>query len=618
MSLEINFTGALLQKNGACLFRVWAPEKELMYLHLVSPSDMKVEMIKNDEGYFEVIVQNVAAGALYFFNPDKEKDIPDPTSFFQPKGVHGPSEVIDHDSYQWNDGNWRSIPFEDLIIYELHVGTFTQEGTFAAAAERIDELLETGINAIEVMPISQFPGNRNWGYDGVFPYAVQNSYGTPDQFKRFIDTCHQKGMAVILDVVYNHLGPEGNYFSLYGPYFTHQYKTPWGDAINYDGEWADGVRDYFSNNALYWLKYYHLDGLRLDAIHAVFDNGAVHFWEYLNKKVRAYERVAGRVFYTIAESDLNNPRVLKSEEEYGFGFTSQWLDDFHHALYTIIDKKGRERYYDFGMVEQLAKAYKEGFVHAGEWAQFRKRKYGKSSSGISGNRFVAFVVNHDQAGNRVLGERPSMLIDFEHLKLLAAGLLLAPYVPMLFMGEEYGDESPFLYFISHSDPDLVEAVRKGRKEEFKNVVNEGEAPDAQSEDTFNKSKLQWHKRTVGKHAKLLAWYKTLIELRRTKPPLKNFNKNDLNTFVIGQSGLIIHRQSEDGKQHLLCIFNFSDHQFLFRVPSYAQRWKIGLDSRDQRWQEHNDNKNIRSMPAHMSADDSVMVEPFGVSIYESM
>ncbi len=486
-------------------FTVWAPLKEKMILHLVHPRDEKWEMTKDDEGYWQITVEDLPAEALYFFMPDGEKDYPDPASAFQPQGVHGPSAVVDHSLYQWKDNEWKGLPLEELIIYELHVGTFTKEGSFEAIIPRLDELKATGINALELMPVAQFPGNRNWGYDGVYPYAVQNSYGGPQGLKKLVDACHQKGLAVILDVVYNHLGPEGNYLPLFGPYFTNHYHTPWGDAINYDGEWSDGVRHYFSNNALYWLEHFHIDGLRLDAIHAVFDFGAVHFWELLHEQVQQLRQKLGRQFYLIAESDLNSPRVVKPLSEGGFGFDAQWLDDFHHALYKLLNKEDKERYYDFGRMPQLAKALTDGFVHSGdEWVTFRKRRYGASSAGVPGNKFIVFNQNHDQIGNRALGERLSMLVSFEKLKLAAAVLLLSPYIPMLFMGEEYGDDTPFYYFVSHSDPALVEAVRKGRREEFKDFGFTSEPPDPQNEKTFNDSKIHWEKRTQGEHSHLIA------------------------------------------------------------------------------------------------------------------
>ncbi|HSI89620.1 MAG TPA: alpha-amylase family glycosyl hydrolase, partial [Adhaeribacter sp.] len=326
--------GAQLSDNGRCLFRVWAPEKKAVTLHLVKPEVRQLPMKQDADGYFTVEAANILPGTSYFFRPGTRQNLPDPASHFQPEGVHGPSEIVDHKRYAWTDKNWRGLPFKDLILYELHVGTFTPEGTFEAIIPRLPELAETGINALELMPVSPFPGSRNWGYDGVFPYAVQESYGGPDGLKALVNACHNYGIAVFLDVVYNHLGPEGNYFGKFGPYFTNKYKTPWGEALNFDGEWSDGVREYFVENALHWFENYHLDGLRLDAIHAVIDCGAVPVWQLMSGRVQELSEKLGRPLHLVAESDLNSPRVVKNTEAGGMGFEAQWLDDFHHALYV--------------------------------------------------------------------------------------------------------------------------------------------------------------------------------------------------------------------------------------------------------------------------------------------
>jgi len=515
--------GAAYLGNNRCRFTVWAPEKQKMTLHIVQPVEQKVTMQKNEEGYFNIEVDTPAGTRYLYIIDEAEKGLPDPAAQFQPEGVHGASQVIDHNTYKWNDNNWKPIPFEEIILTELHIGTFTEKGTFEAAIEKLELLKEVGINAIEIMPVAQFPGNRNWGYDGVYPYAVQHSYGGPEGLKKLVDACHQKGIAVFLDVVYNHQGPEGNYIEQFAPYFTEHYKTPWGKAINYDGDWSDGVRDFYSGNAIYWLDNFHIDGLRFDAIHAIYDFGAVHFWEVVHAKIKALEKKNLRTYHTIAESDLNAPRVIQSTESNGFGFTAQWLDDFHHAIYVLLDKEGKERYHGFTGIKQLAKGYCEGFVHSGEFVSFRKRKFGKSSAGIPGNKFVAFINNHDQAGNRIDGARLCALIELDQSKIATAMLLLSPYIPMLFMGEEYGDESPFYYFISHSDPDLIKAVQEGRKQEFKQYTKPGqEFPDPQSEEVFLQSKLNWHQRSSGKHLVLLNWHKSLIKLRQTHPALRNF------------------------------------------------------------------------------------------------
>ncbi|HEY8387387.1 MAG TPA: malto-oligosyltrehalose trehalohydrolase, partial [Parasegetibacter sp.] len=492
-----------------------------MILHIVEPYEKFHAMKKNSEGYFQCTIESLEELIRYYYLPDGGDDCADPSSAAQPEGIHGPSETVNHGSFHWNDQDWKGLACEDLILYELHVGTFTPEGTFEAIIPRLDELMDTGINAIELMPLSPFSGERNWGYDGVFPYAVQQSYGGPQGLKELVNACHQKGIAVFLDVVYNHIGPEGNIFENFGPYFTEKYCTPWGKAINFDGEWSDGVRDYFSDNAIYWFEHYHIDGLRLDAVHTIFDNGAVSFWELLSKKTEAFEKHSGRRVHLIAESDLNSPRVTKTIAEGGKGFRGQWLDDFHHALYVLLDEKGRDRYIDFGKMQQLAKAYTDGFVHSGEFVKFRKRKHGASSAAVTGDKFVAFNLNHDQAGNRPGGERLSMLVSFEKQKIAAAALMLAPYVPMLFMGEEYGDDTPFYYFVSHSDKLLITAVREGRKNEFREFGGEADFTDPQLESTYLSSKIQWEKRYSGHYQELLFWNRELIKLRKSAP-LRNF------------------------------------------------------------------------------------------------
>lgn len=605
--------GPLPVENGSCIFKVWAPEKEKMFLHLVYPVEEVLEMHQTEGGYFVLEVEGAGHGTRYFYKSIDES-LPDPASHYQPEGVHGPSEVVDHKKYPWNDANWKGIPFNELVLYELHVGTFTPEGTFEAIIPRLQVLLDMGINALELMPVSQFPGSRNWGYDKVFPYAVQNSYGGPSQLKKLVDSCHQLGIALFLDVIYNHQGPEGNYFSQFGPYFNDSYKTPWGKAMNFDRDWSDAVRDYFSMNAVYWFEHYHIDGLRVDAIHEVYDKGAIHFWELTHDRLKIQEQKAGRPFYTIAESDLNSPRVIQHPEAGGFGFTAQWLDDFHHALYVMLHKEGRKNYVDFGNMEQLAKAYVQGFVHSGDYVSFRKRKHGRSSAAIPGNRFVVFNQNHDLVGNRAEAERLSLLIPFEPLKVAAAAMLLAPYIPMLFMGEEYGEDNPFFYFISHSDEDLVNAVREGRRKEFEGYNWNAEPPDPQDEKTFNRSKIDWAKRNSGKHAVLLKWHTHLIGQRRTQPALFNFSKNDVRATSNGQAGLIIYRKDPEEQQHLACLFNFSDDNLIFNLPMQDFRWEKLIDSKEPDWLEQESTLHTIH-PTETVSQKPITVMPWSVVVY---
>ncbi|TLV03268.1 malto-oligosyltrehalose trehalohydrolase [Dyadobacter luticola] len=567
-------------------FTVWAPEKQSMKLHLISPQQQELDMQPDGDGYFTLTVSNVGDGAKYLLAPENGQAYPDPASHCQPEGVHGPSQVIDHASYHWTDVSWKGLALSELVLYELHVGTFTPEGTFDAIIPRLDQLAETGINTIELMPVIEFPGNRNWGYDGVYPYSVHHSYGGPEGLKRLVDAAHARGIAVILDVVFNHLGPEGNYFAEFGPYFTDTYNTPWGRAINMDGEWSDGVRDYFSGIALHWYELYHVDGLRVDAIHTIYDNGAVHFWELVYEKLKTARQKNGHPFHVIAESDLNSPRVVKSPEYGGYGFTAQWLDDFHHALYVLLDEKGRERYVDFGRLEQFGKAITDGFVHSGEYVKFRKRTHGAPSVGIPGDQFVVFNQNHDQVGNRVGGERLSVLIDFEKQKVATAAMLLAPYLPMFFMGEEYGEDNPFFYFVSHTEEELIEKVVEGRKKEFESYQWDRDPLNPQETETFEKSKLQWEKRDEGKYRIMLEWNKTLISLRKKNPALCNFNKNDVRFNMLNDRAFVLFRRSADQKTELACVFNLSDETIVWTFPHAQPQWSLLLDSTDEMWSEN--------------------------------
>jgi maltooligosyltrehalose trehalohydrolase len=609
----MNNFGTHYQENGTCLFTIWAPLKDKMTLHLLS-SDRLLDMKKEEEGYFQLEVSEVSQDEQYLYTCVEGEFYPDPASHYQPEGVFGPSQIVTHESFVWNDKDWKGIPFKELILYELHVGTFTPEGTFEAIIPLLDDLIETGINAIQLMPVNQFPGSRDWGYDGTFLYAVQNSYGGPQGLKRLVDACHQKGMAVYLDVVYNHIGPEGNYLDKFAPYFTKQYTTPWGEAINFDGAWSDGVRDFFSNNILYWFTLYHLDGLRCDAVHMMFDTGAVHFWELVNEKLAVLKAETGRLLYLVAESDFNSPRIIQPPSQGGWGFQAQWLDDFHHALYVLLDPKGIQRYGDFGRMAQLAKAYTDGFVHSGEYVHFRKKKYGRSSSGINGEHFVAFNLNHDQAGNRVRGERLSMLVNFDRLKIAAAALLLAPYVPMLFMGEEYGEDVPFFYFVNYADENLKKAVIEGRIKEFENFNQEGEVEDPNSIETFNQSKIQWHKRNTSHYAKLLSWHRLLINLRKTSPVLKNFSKEDVSVDVIDEKGFVLYRASEDKQEKWMCLFNLSEETISYTVPDPLSEWSKILDSNRTECLEDENQQPLLSkdlLPGGME----MVIPPLNVLVY---
>ena len=594
--------------NGRCEFTVWAPAHDEVAVQIVSPENRLISMQKDEQGYFKVVAEGIEPGTLYFYKIAGD-DRPDPASQYQPKDVHGPSAVVNRGTFNWTDASWSGIPLEEMIIYELHVGTFTPEGTFAAMIPRLRELREFGVNAIEIMPVAQFPGDRNWGYDGAYTYAVQHSYGGPEGLKKLVDAAHQEGLSVILDVVYNHFGPEGNYTSFFGPYFTEMYKTPWGMAMNFDDKYSDGVRNYFIENALYWFENYHIDALRLDAIHAIYDLGAKHVLQELAERVNALCDRLNRKFYLIAESDLDDVRVIRERELGGYGMDAQWSDDFHHCLHTLLTGEQRGYYQDYGTVEQLAKAYKQSFVYDWQYSRNRKKHYGSDASDVGGHQFVVCTQNHDQVGNRMLGERLTHLVSFEALKLAAGALMLSPNIPMLFMGEEYAEDAPFLYFVSHTDRDLVEAVRQGRKREFADFHMEGEFVDPFSVDTFHKSQLNWEKRQEGKHKVMLELYQHLIQLRRTMPALKNLDKQNLETTVFEEDKLLFLRRGSEGNQ-IFCIMNFNDNEVTCQT-SPGGIWRKILDSSDDKWMGSGS-----TMPDKLIREQEVTIRPHSFALYE--
>ncbi|GAB4384431.1 MAG: malto-oligosyltrehalose trehalohydrolase [Elainellaceae cyanobacterium] len=568
--------------NHQCRFTLWAPLKQQVELHLVAPEDKLIPMQQDEQGYWQVTTE-AEPGTLYFYRYD-DADHPDPASQFQPQGVHKASQVIDHNAFQWSDQQWQGIPLDEMVIYELHVGTFTPKGTFEAIIDRLPDLKELGVNTIEIMPVAQFPGDRNWGYDGVFPYAVQNSYGGVEGLKTLVNACHEAGVAVVLDVVYNHLGPEGNYLWALQTYFTDRYKTPWGSAINYDDAYSDGVREYFVQNALYWFRHFHMDGLRLDAVHAIYDFGAKHILQEIAEYTARLSQEVGRKFYLIAESDLNDPRIIRERSRGGYGLDAQWSDDFHHILHALLTSESHGYYEDFQKFVDLEKVYRDGFVYDWVYSKFRKRFHGSDAKDCPPQQFVVCSQNHDQVGNRMMGDRFSSLISFESQKLAAAAVLLSPYVPMLFMGEEYGEPSPFLYFVSHTDSGLVEAVRKGRKEEFAAFHAEGEAPDPQSEETFQQSKLQWEKRHEGKHKQLWQFYQTLLKMRKTMPALAKAD-GDRHHYEVSavEDQKLLRLRRWQGDHQILCLMNFNQQPVQITMALPPGTWKKSLDSTDAIW-----------------------------------
>ncbi len=602
-------TGAFCVEGDTCRFVVWAPRRKRVAIHLLAPHDRVVDLARDERGYWSAEVDKTPAGARYKIRLDDEAEYPDPSSRCQPDGVHEASRVIDHDAFDWTDSHWEGLPLAHMIMYELHVGAFTREGTFDAVIPRLQDLKGLGVNAIELMPVAQFPGGRNWGYDGVYPYAVQSTYGGPDGLKRLVNAAHREGLAVIMDVVYNHLGPEGNYLHEFGPYFTDKFKSPWGWAMNFDGPWSDQVRDYFVENALAWFDDYHIDALRLDAIHGIFDMSARPFLQELAERTDAHAARTGRRCHLIAESDLNDTRVIRPRTSLGFGISAQWSDDFHHALHTLLTGEDRGYYADFGTVDDIVTALRDGFVYAGRYSVYRRCSHGNMSKDLPHEQFVHFSQNHDQVGNRLAGERLTALVDHEALKLAAAAVLLAPQIPMLWMGEEYGEPAPFQYFVSHGDPDLVEAVRRGRANEFAAFGWDSEPPDPQSEETFARSRLDWSLREQGRHAALLAFYGRLITLRKTLAPLQNREKT--NMAVTGDDAtrtVIVRRRQADDEAVL--IMSFNEKQANIEPPLSEGTWLKLLDSSDESWGGPG-----ATTPDRVSRGDVITLRPWSVVFY---
>jgi len=581
LSLEVSL-GATSLGEGRCKFRVWAPMHQRVEVRIVSPQERIISLEKGEFGYHVGIAERVNPGDRYLYRLDGQKEHPDPASRFQPEGVHGPSEVVDP-HFPWEDDTWFGLPFQDYVIYELHVGTFTPAGTFQSIIAHLDELKNLGITAVELMPVAQFPGNRNWGYDGVYPFAVQNSYGGPEGLKRLVNECHGRGLAVVPDVVYNHLGPEGNYLWDFGPYFTDRYKSLWGNAINFDGPHSDGVRRFFIENAIYWVREFHVDALRIDAVHAILDFSAQPFLEELASTVHDEAERLNRRVHLIVESALNDTRVIRSRELGGYGLDAQWNDDFHHALHTLLTGERTGYYQDFGQLSDLAKAFREGYVYSGEYSSYRQRRHGNPSRDIAAHKFVVFAQNHDQVGNRMRGERLSELVCLERAKLAAGIVLLSPFVPLLFMGEEYGETAPFPYFVSHSDQGLIEAVRRGRRDEFAAFGWAHEPPDPQDESTFLQAKLNHDQRHEGYYRVLLEFHRELIRLRKDIPALAHLSKDDMEVFDYEREKVLVIRR-RNGPDEAVGIFHFDDESAARSISLPGGQWAKRLDSADTCWQ----------------------------------
>lgn len=562
-------------------------------------------MQKDEMGYWRTIAGNIQAGARYWYTLDDRIMRPDPASRHQPDGVHGASAVVDT-HFEWTDTCWKGLPLSDMIIYELHTGAFTPQGNFQGIISRLGYLQSLGINAIEIMPIAQFAGRRNWGYDGVYHFAIQNSYGATSDLKQLVDACHRHGIAVILDVVYNHAGPEGNYLRDFGPYFTDKYKTPWGECVNFDDAWCDGVRNYVIQNALQWLDEFHIDALRLDAVHAIRDFSAKHIMEELSEQVRALEQRTGRKKVLIAELDLNNPRYITPIEKGGYGMDGQWIDEFHHALHAMITGETNGYYEDFGGLEKLAKAFQHSYVYTGEYSPHRKKHFGIEPRDNPYSQFVVFTQNHDQVGNRLLGDRLTTMLSPEALKLAAATMLLSPHVPFLFMGEEYGEKNPFLFFTDYCDQPLIDALCDGRKNEFAYFNWEGEALNPQDEAVFRQSMLGWKTDDM---PGLLNFYRHLIHLRKTHPAMQNFERGKAVKNIIVRDP-ILHFERHAKDQVLVAYLHFGQSpSTLVNDGSFVLKKLV--DSSDQAWDGAGS-----QLPCCVQPKQSFLINPLSAIVFE--
>jgi maltooligosyltrehalose trehalohydrolase len=570
--------GAAVQE-GMATFRVWAPRCRAV--DVVIEGRKPEALTAREDGLFERSLANIGAGTRYQYRLDGERYRPDPVSRYQPEGVHGPSVVVDPSRFPWSDQGFRGHALADLVFYELHVGTFTAPGTFEAIIPHLPQLVELGVTAVEIMPVAEFPGSRNWGYDGTHLYAPQSTYGGPRGLRRLVDAAHAHRLSVFLDVVYNHLGPEGNYLGEYGPYFTDRYKTPWGSAINFDGPDAEGVRRHFVENARYWVREFHVDGLRLDAIHSIFDASPVHVLTEAAEAAREEAAALGRPVYIAAESHDNDRKIVLPSAAGGLGLDTLWSDDFHHAVHSRLTGESGGYYVDFAGGRGLTRALAEGFAFQGEPSQYFGRPRGTPSTDLAGERFTICLQNHDQVGNRAVGDRLSTVLPFAAVKVAAALLFAAPALPLLFMGEEYGETSPFQYFTSHLDPALVEAVRKGRAQEFRAFGWEGAIPDPSEPATFLRSRLNHSLAGAPRHRELREYYRRWLATRRSHPALGAGGKERARAELDATgSVLTLVRQGADGPA-LRLVANLTKTPRPFAVP--AADWRALLDSEDVRF-----------------------------------
>ncbi|NDJ85397.1 MAG: malto-oligosyltrehalose trehalohydrolase [Chloroflexi bacterium] len=596
-------------------FCVWAPYADRAEVHLLR-QEQYVPLTCADTGYFYTAIPGVKPGDKYTYRLDGDKERPDPASRSQPEGVHGPSQVVDQD-FDWTDAGWTPPSRRNQVMYELHVGTFSPEGTFEGAIPYIPYLKDLGVTTLQLMPVVQFPGPRNWGYDGVQLYAPHHDYGGVAGLKTLINACHNNGLAVMLDAVYNHLGPEGNYLWDYGPYFTDRYHSPWGESVNFDGPQSDHVRRFFIDNAIYWLETYHVDGLRLDATHALLDFSAVPFLQELATHVHDWAARQNRRVLLIAENDRSDRRLTLSREANGLGLDGQWLDDLHHVLHVALTREKDGYYADYQPFELIPKVLRESFAYTGQYSPARQRRHGTSARDIPADRFVVATQTHDQVGNRMLGERLTQLTDFDGLKLAAGLLACSPYIPMLFMGEEYGETAPFQYFVSHGDPGLIEAVRQGRAEEFAAFEWQGTPPDPQAIETFERCKLDHHLREMGQHALLLSIYQDLLTLRKAYPALTNPDREAMRIYA-DNDARILCLERWNGLQAVRIFMNFDlDQPQRLTVPGDEVQWRQLRYSHAPQWCLQA-TETALSVPKMLSpaANHMITLPPKGFVIYK--
>ena len=603
--------GARYLGEGQTRFTVWAPFRERVELRLMGSEPGIRELEPKERGYWGADVSGIRPGDRYQYLLDGELPRPDPASRYQPEGVHGPSEVV-NTAFPWTDLGWQNVPLEDLIFYEIHPGTFTPEGTLRGIIPRLDEIAAMGINCISLMPAAQFPGGRNWGYDGVQPFAVQNTYGGPRAMRELVDACHARGLAVVLDVVYNHLGPEGNYLADFGPYFTQQYAPPWGPALNFDSAHSDEVRNFFLDNALTWIEDFHLDGLRLDAVHAIFDMSARPFLQELATEVERLGRRLGKPVHLLPESDANDARLIREQSLGGLGHSGQWADDFHHSVHALLTGERQGYYQDFGRAWHLKKALAQGYVYDGIHSAYRKRRHGNSPRDRSGKQFVVSTQNHDQVGNRMQGERLSALLSFEADKLAAGLLFTSPFLPLIFMGQEYGETAPFHFFVSHGDDWLIKAVREGRKREFAAFDWPGEPPDPQDPETFKGCVLDWHKRKQAGHQSMTGLYTALIRLRKNLPALRELRLDRLAVWGTNSDAVLtLLRWSPEDRVAAVCNPTPEEEEVRLDLPGTG--WTKLLHTADREWDGPGS-----AVPQHPEPDGRIRLAGYSLVLLRSV